>query len=157
MSITKYQPRNQFVGLEPDSFISQFRSEMDRFVDSFLGGQLSLPAETRWTPRASVDENEKEFIITVDLPGVDQKNVLVEVAGRILSIRATRDSESQEGNGKKNSRVERFGGSFQQSLSLPDTVDADQLNGELKQGVLTLRLPKIPAAQPKAIPISKKD
>jgi HSP20 family protein len=125
-----------------DPFVS-FRREMDRMFDRFFDG---LPASTgnAWqgiAPAVDIDETDKEMVITAELPGVSDKDVEVNLAGDVLTIKGEKKSEKEHKNGDS-TYVERRFGSFARSVRLPFDVKDGQVDARFKDGVLTISLPK---------------
>ncbi len=105
-----------------------------------------------WAPVVDISEDDKEFIIKAELPGLKRDEVKVTVEDGVLSIAGERKSEKEEKN-KKFHRVERSYGSFLRSFTLPEGADATKVNAEFTDGVLNVRLAKTPKAQPKTIEV----
>jgi len=131
--------------------------DLDRFLDSFFGRPM-----LRWKhedgvrlPAVDLRETENEVLVTAELPGVDRKNLEVEVLPETLSLRAETLQESEK-NEKAYHRSERVWGRFERTIPLPAEVVTDQVKAVLKDGVLEVRLPKTAqakAATPKKIEI----
>ena len=98
-----------------------------------------------------IKEEEQQFVIHVDVPGIDPKAVEVFMENGVLTIKGERQSESQQNGNYK--RVERVYGSFYRRFSLPDTADAEGISATGKNGVLEITIPKKAAAQPRRIEI----
>jgi HSP20 family protein len=144
----------------PDVWQS-FRGDMDRLFDRFTGG-FGLPAlrrmldvEPPWRPETAfafaapavdVIEDEKNYKIAAELPGMDEKDIDVSVTGDMLVLKGEKRQETEE---KENNRYisERTYGMFQRSFYLPDGVDRDKIAAEFSKGVLTMTLPKTTEAQ----------
>ena len=105
-----------------------------------------------WAPVVDIGEDEKEFLIKAELPGLKREEVKVTVEDGVLSISGERKAEKEEKT-KKYHRVERSYGSFLRSFTLPEGCDPAKVNAEFKEGVLNVHLAKSPKAQPKAIEI----
>ncbi|WP_322796882.1 Hsp20/alpha crystallin family protein [Tepidiforma sp.] len=104
-------------------------------------GRFGLQATTEWSPRCDVTERENEWVVHAELPGVEAKDMDVRVANGVLTIRGEKRSErTEEEKGRRYS--ERFFGSFERSLAVPENVDVDRIEASLKDGVLEVRLPK---------------
>ena len=114
-------------------------------------GEESL-AVAEWAPAVDISEDDKEFVIKAELPGLKREEVKVTVEDGVLSISGERKTEKEEKN-KKFHRVERSYGSFLRSFTLPDGADATKVNAEFADGVLNVRLAKTPKAQPKTIEV----
>ncbi|HTW87015.1 MAG TPA: Hsp20/alpha crystallin family protein [Candidatus Binataceae bacterium] len=91
-------------------------------------------------------EDAKGFTITAELPGLEEKNVDVNVSGDMLTIKGEKRYEKDESD-KNRYMSERAYGSFQRSFALPDGVDRDKIAANLSKGVLTITLPKTAQAQ----------
>lgn len=119
-----------------------------RFNESFF----DTNTESVWTPRVNITENEKNYEISAELPGVDKDDVKVDLKDNKLTIKGEKKLESKDE--KENYiRVERNYGSFERSFYLNNDVDVTRLNASFKDGVLNILLPKKEEAQPKEINI----
>jgi HSP20 family protein len=105
-----------------------------------------------WVPLVDISETGAEYMIKAEIPGVKKEDVKVTLECGVLSIRGMRRQEV-EGNSKKYHRVEGSYGSFVRNFSLPDLVDDAKLEAVVKDGILTLHLPKTEKAKPKAIEV----
>jgi HSP20 family protein len=138
-----------------------FRQEMDRWFDrfdsQFLGSSMRhlFDVEPLWRHAASFDfnlpavdasEDDKGYKLTVELPGMDEKNVDVSVSGDTLVIKGEKHQEKEEKD-KNYFLSERSYGSFQRSFRLPDSVDRENVAAAFAKGVLTVTLPKSADAQ----------
>jgi HSP20 family protein len=108
----------------------------------FRRGETSLSA----APAIDVSETDKAYEITAELPGMDEKNVEVNLANGVLTIKGEKQDEKEEKN-KDYYMRERSSGSFQRSFQVPDSVDAEKIDAHFEKGVLTVTLPKSPEAQ----------
>lgn len=130
-----------------------FHRDIDRLFDEFFGG-LDMPTlrgEDRGfaapSPRLDVTETEKAYEVSVELPGIEEKDIELTLADGVLTLKGEKkvDREQKE---KGRVHIERSFGSFQRSLSLPSDVDEDKVEAAFKNGVLTVTLPKRPEARP---------
>ncbi len=112
-------------------------------------------AEDAFNPRFDVKETEEGYVFQADLPGVKEPDVKVAVEGNRLTISGKREEERKKENDTYYS-YERSFGSFMRAFTLPETADAGKAQAELKDGVLTLKLPKKPEIQAKQISIKAK-
>lgn len=136
-----------------------FRRDMDRlFEDAFGRGLMPTFGEgaRMFTPRMDVTETDGAIVVTMELPGVDEKDVTIDLSGDLLTVKGEKKEESET---KEEGRhvVERSYGSFARTLRLPYAIDADTCDATVEKGVLTLRLPKPEEARvaPKRIEIRK--
>jgi HSP20 family protein len=112
----------------------------------------SFFSASAWTPVVDIAEDEKEYLLKLELPGIDKKDVRVSVEKGVLHISGERHQEVDETKSKLH-RVERSYGSFRRSFSVPENADSSKIAADYKNGVLTLHLPKAPETQPKQIEI----
>jgi HSP20 family protein len=141
---------------------SAMRAEMDRVLDSFLGGYARFPKLPKFedgddlVPSIDVRETETEFVVEAELPGMDEKDVSVTMNNGVLTLKGEKKSEREE---KKDSYYlsERHYGSFERSFQVADTVDAETVKATFEKGVLKVTMTKRPEAvkAEKRIPISK--
>jgi HSP20 family protein len=144
-----------------------FRGEMDslhraidRLFESSWGGEFpSLFSETGRTgdlvPRMDVAEDSKAFRVTIELPGMTDKDVAVSLTDRLLTIRGEKKEETEQKD-KDVYRSERRYGSFRRAFELAGDVDANKIEASFKNGVLTIDLPKTKEAQDKVKQIQVK-
>jgi HSP20 family protein len=123
-----------------------FQRGMNRlFDDMFRGSGMPMASETQESgmimPQVNVSETDNEIRITVELPGVAEKDVDVTLDDDVLTIRGEKRFEKKED--KENYHVvERSFGRFQRSLRVPHSIKADQVQAQVENGVLTVILPK---------------
>ncbi len=136
------------------------RREMDRLFNDFDRGFWATPfrrslfdVEPLWRqefagakPAADIVEKDKAYEITVELPGLDEKDIEVKLANGGVTIKGTKKEEKEEKNENYQLQERRFG-SFERYFTVPEGVDADKIEANFKKGILTVTLPKRPAAQ----------
>ncbi|KAB1643502.1 Hsp20/alpha crystallin family protein [Gulosibacter chungangensis] len=123
-------------------------SQMGQLMNSTFG-QLDETA-AGWSPLADLSETEDAYLVEVDLPGVKQKDIDIELHGNLLSVSG--ELKEKEREGLMRHRTRRVG-QFRYRVQLPDAVDADKVEAALSDGVLTVTVPKIETAKPKRIAI----
>lgn len=143
------------------------RTEMDRLFDRFSAGfgiptfrgMLTTPrlSDATWTvptPAVDIAEDAAAYHLTAELPGMGEQDVEVTLSGDTLTLKGEKKQETER-NEKDTHLSERSYGMFQRSFVLPDGVDRDRIEASFSKGVLTMTLPKTPAAaaQPKKIDI----
>lgn len=140
--------------------LSSLHDRVDRlFEDSLRGLRGSQREEalegTAWAPAVDILEKDNEVVLRADLPGLDPKDVEIQVQNGTLTLRGEQKFESDV---KEDifRRVERVYGAFVRSFSLPQTVEAEKVEAEYKNGVLEVKLPKRPEAKPKQIKVAVK-
>jgi HSP20 family protein len=105
-----------------------------------------------WTPPVDIQEAEKEYTVTVELPEMKKENIKVNVENGMLTIEGERRLEKEEKN-KKYHRVERQYGRFVRRFAMPGEIEAGHVHAEYKDGVLKVTLPKAAAAMPKTVDV----
>ncbi|MCB1743962.1 MAG: Hsp20/alpha crystallin family protein [Gammaproteobacteria bacterium] len=130
--------------------------EMDDLMDQYTRNMRRMPATREqvtsadWSPYVDVIEDDKEYLIKVELPEVAREDVNVQVHEGVLTISGERKLERDD---KKRHRIERFYGRFMRSFTLPEDVAADGIEATHKDGMLYLHLKKQVKVEPKAINI----
>lgn len=162
-ALTKWNPFRKSNGgeawgpmarLNPVREMEELESRMERLLRNWVAWpELKQPlAVADWAPQVDITEDEKEYLVKAEVPGVNKEDLKVKVEDGTLSIAGERKSEKEE-KGKKYHRVERSYGSFERSFTLPEATEANKISSEFKDGMLTVHLPKNPNAKTKAIEI----
>jgi HSP20 family protein len=107
-----------------------------------------------FSPAIDVKETKDAYVVRADLPGVNEGDIEVSVTGNVLALSGRREQEVREEN-EQFFALERTSGTFMRTLTLPDGANLDDIRAELKDGVLSLVVPKRPEVQPRKISISK--
>ena len=117
---------------------------------SVLGGEgLQSVA---WLPVVDIEETEQNYVIRVELPGLDKNKVKVVVENGVLTLSGERDLERKV-EGKTFHRVERSHGTFSRSFTLPEDVDSESVVANFKDGLLEIHVAKHEKALPKSIEV----
>jgi HSP20 family protein len=132
MSLVRFTPRT----LDP-----WFGASDKVFDDFFRVPARNTQAGRAFYPSVDIKEDDKQIVLTSDLPGIDQKDIKVTVEDGTLTLSGERKFEKSTDE-ENFHRVERSFGSFERSFSLPETVDEDKIVASYKNGVLELTLPK---------------
>ncbi|MBU1565442.1 MAG: Hsp20/alpha crystallin family protein [Proteobacteria bacterium] len=98
-----------------------------------------LTAEGLLKPQVDIGATDKEYSITVEVPGVSEKDVKVEISGNVITIQGEKKQEKEEKD-KNYYRIERSYGSFQRVLSLPEDANQDDVKATFNKGVLTIKM-----------------
>jgi|CXWL01.1.fsa_nt_gi HSP20 family protein len=129
------------------------RRQIDRVFEQVMEPGSSSTFGVRAFPALNVWEDNECVFVEAELPGVDMGDIEINVVGGELSIKGTR-RQLTNGNGTPTfHRQERVVGEFSRFLTLPDAIDADKVEAVLKNGVLTIKLPKAEAAKPRRIQV----
>jgi len=140
---------------DPFRDIITLRERMDKMFEDSLA-RFRMPEEatmpTFWSPSVDIYETDENIVLKAELPGVDKKEVSVEVKDNTLFLKGERKRE-KEVKEENYHRVERSFGTFMRSFSLPVTVKQDQVKAKFKDGVLEVTLPKAEEAKPKQVKV----
>jgi HSP20 family protein len=104
-------------------------------------------------PRVDIVEEKESYKISADMPGLDKKNISVEVKNGVLAISGEKKEEKTERDKDKYYHFERRFGSFRREFALPDHVDSEHVDAKYANGVLELTLRKTEASKPKSIEV----
>jgi HSP20 family protein len=132
----------------------QLRDEVDRLLTGVLNsaGDGFVPAVFRSQPAINVWEQGDALKVEMELPGVKSEHLDISVAGGELSVKVTAPDVAQEG--VTYHRRERPVGAFSRIVRLPTEVDAERVEADLRDGVLTITLPKAESAKPRKINVT---
>jgi HSP20 family protein len=139
-----------------DSFqdLMSIQSEINRAFDTYFGQRTrpSPAAERVWAPALDVYETKDDLVVSVELPGVKEKDVHLSIVGDLLTLRGQRQpaSDVREENYH---RIERWNGGFERHVQLPIPVQTDRIRATYRDGVLEIRLPKVEEVKPREIKI----
>lgn len=133
--------------------IFDLQKEINRMFDRFFRGFEDEEIRVvSWSPRVDISETNDEYIVRAEIPGVSKDDVKITIKDDILTISGEKKQE-KETKGENFHRVERVYGSFSRSFVLPGSVKVDKVEAKFKDGVLTIKLPKVEEAKPKEIEI----
>ncbi|MFT3805521.1 Hsp20/alpha crystallin family protein [Arenimonas sp.] len=132
------------------------QDEIKQAFDKFFGDagdtDASSVVTSQWVPRVDIKEEVDRFVIFADLPGVDPKDIEVNMDKGILSIKGERSTGSKAEN-ERYSRVERAQGVFYRRFALPDSANPEGISASGKNGVLEIAIPKRPETTPRRIQV----
>ena len=145
-NLIPWSRRNVPVRREDDNpFYSLQRSinqVFENFFEGFDLGPFGLGSSmTSFSPRLDVSETEREFHITAELPGMDEKDEEVSLNNSLLTLRGEKKAEKDDRR-KDYYRMERSYGMFERTIPIPEGVDLDKVEASFKKGILTVSLPK---------------
>ena len=156
MSLVRWNPARELERWAPDFFGVQ--REINRLFDDFFRGGMQAEealGRSYWSPAVDIAERDNEYVVKVELPGVNKDDVKITLESNILTIRGEKKQEKEE-KGENSHRLERSYGSFQRSFTLPTIVKNDKIDAVYRDGILTVTLPKAEEAKPKQIEVKVK-
>jgi HSP20 family protein len=138
---------------EPFRNVSDIQTEVNRLFDGFFGRPAAAGSTGRtWAPPVDMYQTKDDVVLTLEVPGVREKDVSVSITGDLLSVKGERQFENEV---KEHDllHVERAYGRFERLIQLPMPVQADRVKATYRDGVLEIRLPKAEEVKPKEIKI----
>lgn len=151
-NLIRWTPQDRIEASDP------FRA-MESVMDDLWRNWSAFTSDTRrpvLRPAMDVVENDREITVRFDLPGMAPEDVNIEIEDGTLTVRGEMGDTVEQENDRYHYR-ERSYGAFQRSLRLPNTLDADKVEATFTNGVLNIRLPKLPQSQPKQIKVKAED
>lgn len=143
-SITRWDPFRAVTGLQ---------DQVNRLFESTFPSRPDDSALATWSPAVDIYETPNELVLKADLPDIDEKDLDVRIESNMLTVRGERKFE-QSIKEDNYLRVERAYGSFSRSFSLPNTVNAEAIQAQYRNGVLTVTMPKRAESKPKQVKVS---
>jgi len=139
--ITRYRPTD-----------NRFRTfdRLSRMMDEFFGDETEV--RSGWMPSVDVKETDQALTFFIEVPGIRQEDIEVELVGDVLTIRGKREF-AQEEQRESFVRIERSYGSFQRSFTIGVPVKADEIDAGYRDGVLTVTVPKADEVKPRRIEV----
>ena len=148
MAIIRWDPFRDLVTL---------RDRMNRLFEDAVSTARTEEKDmisSSWAPSVDIYEDEKELVLTAEIPGIDEKDVNIKIEDNTLIIHGERKLE-KETKEENYHRIERAYGSFYRSFTLPNHIDQDKIQAEHENGVLRITMPKKPELQPRKVKILK--
>jgi len=133
------------------AFRHEWNQTLNRLRSFFENPWSDVPDLAPW-PAIDMSENEKAVVLRVDVPGINPKNLEVELSGNLLTIRGSREEETKSDKGGI-WRHERHEGSFLRTITLPSYVELSKVEAKCDKGVLTVTVAKTPGAGPQRVEV----
>lgn len=146
MALMRYSPLREMF---------QLQNEMNRLFSGFQQAPQEELLTSAWSPQVDIYEDAEGIRLHADLPGVNQKDLDLQVDNGMLTVRGERKLQNED---KKENyhRIERYHGSFTRSFMLPDYADTERVEARFKDGVLEVSIPKKAEKKPKQIRVEIK-
>ena len=139
MALVRWRPMNEL-------------DDMSRLFDEMWRRSQHPNGGTTWHPAIDVKENENEYKVVAELPGMNKDDVKISVTDNIVTIRGEKKAQVEEKNDNWH-QMERTYGAFERSFTLGMSVDPNGVKARFENGVLTVSLPKSEEARPRDIRI----
>ena len=142
------------VRTEPFREIATLQNEMSRLMSTFAGGNGE--SGRSWVPALDVWETEDEVVYALDLPGIPEQDIAIELEEGALTISAQRERTNEVSDGKLYRYERRFGG-FSRTIGVPQGVTEEQVKADYRDGVLEIHVAKPEQPKPRRIEIGGRD
>src|SRR5579883_1206689 len=141
MTITRWEPFRELANLQQrvNSLFQDYRGPQNN-EELFSSGSFLPPVD--------IIENEHDYVLKLEVPGIDQKDVQITLENNTLAVRGERKLEKEEKE-ENFRRVERRYGAFVRTFTLPNTIDSEHVNADYRDGILKITLGKRQEAKPK--------
>jgi HSP20 family protein len=131
--------------------LEEFRREMDRLFENYVGSTPGDLLRGRHFPAIDVWEDGESLFVQAEIPGVAMDHIEVYARGSELTLKGTRTSPCIQGTSVF--RREQQTGDFERIITLPIDIEPDRIEATLKEGLLTIRIPKPPLSQARKVPV----
>jgi HSP20 family protein len=144
MNLVKWNPRREMETFQ-DRFGNFFREPF--FKTSLLNDEAGMG---RWEPVVDIYDDKDNFVIKAELPGVDKKDIDIDLKDHVLTLKGERSYENEVKEDNYYHK-ERVFGKFQRAFRLPANLDSEKINADFKDGVLKIEIPKPEEEKPQKI------
>ena len=152
MNVIRYHNQGRSDLVQAFDRFAALRDEMDRLFDGSFGPVFRTPGSfSRWAPALDVFQDKDQFTVVAELPGLKKEDIELSLHNGVLTISGERKQEKKSEEGY---RSERFFGRFQRSVTLPTSVDGNNVKATYQDGILKVVVPKAEEAKPKQIQVS---
>ena len=139
--------------LMPWAGMTGLKKDVDRMFDRFFEDKWDeMPRLGDWAPSMDISETKESLVAKLEAPGMEQNDIEISLQENLLTIKGEKRQEKEEAD-ERYHRVERSYGAFSRTVRLPVAVDGSKVTATFKNGLLTVTLPKTPAAKGTTIPI----
>ncbi|MGB8060816.1 MAG: Hsp20/alpha crystallin family protein [Candidatus Sulfotelmatobacter sp.] len=145
---------------QPFQELNALQRRMNRMFGNFFGRTTSLVpfeenlSDWEFGPPVDIYEDDQRLTFRVEVPGIDEKDIKVEVENNVLTIHGERKIGEGDQGGELPPDWERHYGAFSRSFTLPSTVDPEKIGADYTRGVLAIQMPKRAGARPKQIKVN---
>jgi HSP20 family protein len=150
MALVRYRP---WRSLATWPAFPEMRNRFDQVIEEMLGTEGA--EGMGWSPATDIVEHDSELRLTAELPGMNRDDIRIEIGDGMLTIRGEKKAQQEEKTAHAR-LIERTYGAFERSFTLPRSVDADRIEAEFTEGVLTVHMPKTQKAAGRQVEISAK-
>ncbi len=146
MNLVKWNPRR-----EMETFQNRFGNFFHEpfFVKSWLNDEAGMG---RWEPAVDIYDDKDKIVIKAELPGVDKKDIKVNLKKHVLTLKGERSYENEEKEDNYYHKERAFG-KFQRAFRLPVNLNPEKISADFKDGVLKIEIPKPEEEEPKKITV----
>jgi HSP20 family protein len=139
-------------GTSPLAELARMQHDFEEMVERFFGEMHAGSGMTTFAPPVDIVDRGNEIVVRADLPGMEQKDIQIELQDGVLTIRGERKEERQQ-EAANYRWSERWDGTFLRAITLPTGVDPAKIQAQFRNGVLDVRIPKKQESTPKKIEV----
>ncbi len=146
----------KLVRFSPNRELGRMQHEFDRIFNDFFPNRPNRTfdqAASAWAPQVDLSENEDGYMLNLDLPGLNKKDITINYQDGVLTISGERKAEEKQ-EGDNYLRIERRSGEFSRSFSIPNAIQTDKINAIYEDGVLNISLLKAEEVKPIKVKVS---
>ena len=140
--------------LDPMNEFDRLQDEINKLFDWNYPENRGL-FDRSLSPAVDLVENENEIILVCDLPGIKKDDLDLSISRNVITIKGEKKNELKK-DGRKTFRNETWSGTFQRTISLPETVDPEKVDASMKDGVLTVKVARREEVKPRQISVNVK-
>ncbi|MCF7804070.1 MAG: Hsp20/alpha crystallin family protein [Candidatus Marinimicrobia bacterium] len=149
MALTRWNPTNELMSAWND--FDRLFNRLTRNVDT----EDTETSVGNWRPAVDITEREKDYVVTAELPGIDEDDISISIKDNVLTLKGEKKFEKEDSDENRHYR-ERVYGSFQRMIRLDSDIDSDNVKADYENGVLTITMPKTKETMHKQIPVNFK-
>ncbi|HSP17305.1 MAG TPA: Hsp20/alpha crystallin family protein [Thermoanaerobaculia bacterium] len=146
MNLTRFDPFDELIPL---------RNKVDRLFNLYTEKEEEPMLATKWAPVADILETKDHYIVRAEIPGMEEKDITVEIENGVLTLKGERKFEAKTEE-KDFRRIERSYGQFLRSFTLPTNVNTEKITAAYVNGVIEVMIPKKEEAKPKKVTLEVK-
>ena len=153
MALVRWKERTPY---DPWADLQKLQSEINDLFDVGARSENAGLFDRSVSPSVDIIESEHDFSIICELPGLEQKDIDLSITSNIITIKGEKKGKNELKEKGKLYKKESWSGSFQRTLSMPESIDSEKIKAELSNGILTINVPKKEEMKAKQIAVKVK-
>ncbi len=153
MALVRWKERTPY---DPWADLQKLQNEINDLFDVGPRSENAGLFDRSVSPSVDIIESEHDFSIICELPGLEQKDIDLSITSNIITIKGEKKGKNEVKEKGKLYKKESWSGSFQRTLSMPESIDSEKIKAELSNGILTINVPKKEEMKAKQIAVKVK-